>query len=828
MSYPVLSILPEVREKLNHHRVVILEAPPGAGKSTVLPLHLLGEPWLEGKKIMLLEPRRLAARSVAMRMADLRQEEVGQTIGYRIRFENCVGRKTRLEVVTEGILTRIIQNDNALEGIGLLIFDEFHERSLQGDLSLALSLQAQQVLRDDLRILIMSATLDSEMLSARLRAPVVRSAGRQYPVTIQYVVPAAHVPIAIQVAKGIRKALRESQGDVLAFLPGAGEIRRATEVLEAEDLPVMLYPLFGDLNFRKQQDAILPDRHGRRKVVLATAIAETSLTIEGVSIVVDGGYARVPRFDPRSGFTRLETARVTRDAADQRAGRAGRLGPGMCYRLWSEASQMNLIAHRNPEIMEADLAPLMLELAQWNVQNIDDLTWMTPPPPGAVNQAMSLLAELGAVEGKAITERGSEMLRLPTHPRIAHMLLEARHDQREDPAALALATDIAALLEERDPMERGTGADLSVRIELLRRWRSGAKVTADKILLERIERLASGWRKLFDISVDNSPVSDTRTGRWVMSAYPERIGKQIEKNSERYKMANGRIARLPDHDPLHRETWLAIAQVDAGSQEGKIFLAAPLDENDLVALAVENEIVSWDTGREMVTATQQLRIGNVVLSGKPLKTIPEEKKIHVLVEVIRDKGLAFLGWQEEQRSWQARVTSLRTWRPQENWPEVTDEKLLLRVDEWLAPFLQGLYKHSELQKLDLNAILNTLLPWELNTGLQRLAPARLSVPSGSMVRLQYFVDGRPPVMEVRLQEVFGMLETPTVNEGRNKIVMHLLSPGFKPVQVTQDLRSFWANTYTDVRKELRSRYPKHFWPEDPWTAQAIRGARKRS
>lgn len=837
MSYPVESVVPELKEKLRSNRVVILEAPPGAGKSTVLPLHLLKEAWLADNKIIMLEPRRLAARSVAMRMAELSNEEVGQTIGYRVRFENRVGKNTRLEVVTEGILTRVLQNDNALDGVGLLIFDEFHERSLQADLALALSLQVQNVLRDDLRILIMSATLDGELLSEVLNAPVVRSSGKQYPVDLQYLSETDKAPIASQVARAVRKALREHEGDVLAFLPGAGEIRRVASLLEEENLPVALYPLFGDLNFKKQQEAILPHPEGRRKVVLATSIAETSLTIEGVSIVVDSGYARVPRFDPRSGFTRLETIRVTRDAADQRTGRAGRLGPGICYRLWSQASHQNLVAHRSPEILEADLAPLMLELAQWNVQRLQDLTWITLPPSGAVSQALTLLQELGAVKGTTITERGREMLRLPTHPRIAHMLLEAEKGGAKNTGSLALAIDIAALLEERDPMtarrsasEGGgpeAGADLSLRVDLLRRWRQGARISFDKVSLERIERLASSWRQLFNISVDNRPASDTEVGKWLMAAYPERIGKQLEKNSERYKMSNGRVARLPDHDPLHREPWLAIAQVDAGNQEGKIFLAAPLDEEDLLALATEREIVSWDSTREMVIGSLEKRIGNLALDAKPISKISEEKKVEVLATVIRDKGLSFLGWDEEQRSWQARVESLRQWRPAENWPDVRDESLLEKLETWLGPFLPGLYKRSDLAKLDHDTILTTLLPWELSSKLNQLAPARLPVPSGSLIKLQYFPDGRPPVMEVRLQEVFGLLGTPAVNEGRTKVVMQLLSPGFKPVQVTQDLKSFWANTYAEVRKELRSRYPKHSWPEDPWTAQAVRGARKR-
>lgn len=819
-----MDVLTEVKEKLDKHPVVILQAPPGAGKSTVLPLHLLTEYWLSGKKIIILEPRRLAARSVAMRMAELSGEVIGKSVGFRIRFENCVSENTRLVVVTESILTRMIQNDNAVEDIGLIIFDEFHERSLHADLALALSLQVQHVLRNDLRILIMSATLDGERLSSKLNAPMITATGKQYPVSFQYIPQAEKIPLAVQVIKGIRKALLENQGDVLAFLPGAGEIKRTAELLEAENLPVNIHPLYGDLNFKKQQEALLPGTDGKRKVVLSTSIAETSLTIEGVSIVVDGGYSRIPRFDPRSGFTRLETIRVTRDAADQRAGRAGRLGPGICYRLWSQGTHSNLVATRNPEILDADLASMMLELSQWGAQNIDDLTWITTPPPGAVSQALELLQQLGALHGKGITERGREMLRIPTHPRIAHMLLEAKYS---DLTNLTLAIDIAALLEERDPMPKDSGADLSLRIELLRRWRKGQSVSVDGYALDRIERLAMSWRKLFRVQVDNNPVSDTQVGKWLMAAYPERIGKQIEKHGERYKLMNGRLAKLPNHDPLHREQWLAVAQLDAGNQEGKIFMAAPLDDKDLRPLANEKEIISWDHEREMITATLELRLGNLVLFTTPLKNVQDEKRIEILCGIIREKGLSFLNWQEEQTSWQARVLSLRQWRPGEPWPDVSNLNLLNTLQEWLAPFLQNLYKKTELQKLDHNAILTSILPWDLNSKFLQFAPSHLQVPSGSMVKLNYFDDGRPPIMEVRLQEVFGLQETPAVNNGKNKVVMHLLSPGYKPVQVTQDLKSFWGNTYPEVRKELRTRYPKHSWPEDPWTAQAVRGAKKR-
>jgi ATP-dependent helicase HrpB len=824
MTYPVLEVVGQLKQSLAENRIVILQAPPGAGKSTVLPLQLVNESWLSGKKIIMLEPRRLAARSVAMRMASLLEEEVGQSVGYRVRFENKVSEQTRIEVVTEGILTRMIQRDNSLENTGLVIFDEFHERSLQADLALALSLQVQQVLRDDLRILIMSATLDSEKLSALLsHAPVVTSLGKQFPVTVRYLVPEPHSHISIQMTKAVRKALREEPGDILCFLPGAGEIMRTAELLANENTGCEIFPLYGDLSFSKQQQAILPHPEGRRKIVLATSIAETSLTIEGIGVVIDSGYSRVPKFDPRSGLTRLDTVRLTKDAADQRAGRAGRLGPGVCYRLWSESIQFNLVPNRIPEILDADLAPFVLELSEWGVNDVNELTWITRPPAGAIQQATDLLYQLEALDKNKITPRGKEMLRLPTHPRMAHMLLKAS----VSPHLLATASDVAALLEERDPLMKEAGADLTLRLEILRKWRSGERVNADRNVLERIEKLAASWRKLFKISVDNSVIADTETGKLLMEAYPERIARQADKNSERFKLKNGRTARLPDHDPLTRETWLVIAQLDAGSGEGKIFMAAPVAEDDLLAIAEEIETVRWDYDREMLLASTEKRIGNLVVSARPLSKISQEARTSVLINIIREKGLNFLEWDEGQRKWQAQVMSLRAWRKNEPWPDVSDENLLRSLDVWLSPFLINVNKRSELVRLNWNEILQTLLPWELNSKLEQLAPSRIQVPSGSMVAVYYFQDGRPPVIEVRLQEVFGLLETPSVNEGRQKLILHLLSPGYKPVQVTQDLRSFWTNTYAEVRKELRTRYPKHSWPEDPWTAQAVRGIKKK-
>ncbi len=839
-SYPVFEILSELRQRLSQNKIVILQAPPGAGKSTVLPLQLLDEPWLGGKKMIMLEPRRLAARSVAYRMATLKEESVGETVGYRIRFDTQVTSRTRIEVVTEGILTRMIQGDNTLDGFGLILFDEFHERSLQADLALAFCLQVQQIVRDDLRILIMSATLDGEKLSSMLgNAPIVSSTGRQFSVENRYYNFDPGAPIPVRMARAIRKALSENKGDVLAFLPGAGEINRTGELLEAEDIGALVCSLYGDLPMKKQQEAILPLPDKRRKVVLATSIAETSLTIEGISVVVDCGYSRVPRFDPRSGLTRLETIRVTKDSADQRAGRAGRLGPGVCYRLWSEGMTGSLVQNRSPEILDADLAPLMLEISNWGLKDVYQLTWITRPPAGAVNQAKELLEQLEALEDGRITERGKKMLQLPTHPRIAHMLLSAslpspspRHfgtplSPGRGEGSVGLATDIAALLEERDPLPRDSGADIMLRLGTLRKWRSGERVNAERNVLERIERLASSWRKIFKMAVDNSIPPDEEVGKLLAAAYPERIASQVEKNSERYKLANGKVVKLPPHDPLMREPWLSVAQLDAGSGEGKIFLAAALNENDLLHLAHEQEVVSWDAGRGMVVGALEKRIGNLVMESRPLTTIAAEKRIKILCEAVLREGLKLIGWSGTQSEWQAREMSLRTWRPEEGWPDVTEEHLMKTLEEWLSPYLIQASKRTDLQRLDLSSILAGLVPWDLARKLDKLVPAKLEVPSGSMISVHYSMQGEPPVMEVRLQEVFGLLETPSVNEGKTKVVLHLLSPGYKPVQVTQDLKSFWQTAYHEVRKELRIRYRKHSWPEDPWTAKAVRGVKKR-
>lgn len=821
---PIQEIIPELKQKLGAHNTIILQAPPGAGKSTVLPLELLNEDWLKGKKILMLEPRRLAARAVANRMAYLLSESVGETVGYRVRFENKISKQTRLEVVTEGILTRMLQQDNSLEGIGLVIFDEFHERSLHADLALALCRDIQQILREDLKIIIMSATLDGQLLSSLLaNAPILTSKGRQYPISYQYFPQENNTPIPLQMARVIRKALEKEEGDLLAFFPGAGEIMRTQELLEKELSGISIQPLYGDLPQQKQQEAILPHPSGIRKVVLASSIAETSLTIEGIKIVVDSGTARVPKFDLRTGLTKLETIRVTKDAADQRAGRAGRLGPGVCYRLWSEGAHQHLLPHRTPEILEADLSPMLLELSQWGVQDIRSLTWLTPPSLGSVNQAKELLTQLGALENNRITEKGKEMLRLPTNPRIAHLLLEG-----ENNGLLALATDVAAVLEERDPLPKEAGANLAERIEVLRKWRNKEYVSADRNTLERIERLAIAWRKNFRIEADKAAPNYEHVGKLIAAAYPERIARQQEKDVQRYRLANGRIVKLYEHDPLINESWLAVAHLDAGMNEGKIYLAAPLNPKAILHLAYEKEVVNWDAQKGILVARKEKRIGEITVESSPLEMISEEERIKILCEVVRKEGLSLFKWSEELLQWQARIMSLKAWRSNEDWPDVSPYYLTNHSEEWFAPYSSAIRKREDFQKLDLTSMLLALLPWSMNQQLEVLAPDKIKVPSGFSIAINYFADGSTPVLAVRLQEMFGLLDTPTINEGRTKVMLHLLSPGYKPVQVTQDLKSFWQNTYPDVRKELRMRYPRHHWPEDPWTAEAVRGVKKKT
>lgn len=819
IDLPVKAIIPQVCEFFKAQNTLIVSAPPGAGKSTLLPLALYKEPWLEGKKVLMLEPRRLAAKTIASRMASLLGEHIGQTVGYRIRFESNVTNVTKIEVVTEGILTRMIHSDNALEDVGLVIFDEFHERSIHADISMALCREAQHVLRPDLRILVMSATLNMPLLSQTLQAPIVESQGKQYPVNIIYTGEQHEIMLPEMTAKTVMRAARENEGDVLVFLPGQAEIKKCEAILRKELPSFKVHPLYGQLPPSKQQSAIMPDRQGRRKVVLATSIAETSLTIEGISIVVDSGFGRVSRFDPKSGLSRLETVQISRDSANQRAGRAGRLGPGVCYRMWSKATQERLAEHRTPEILEADLAALVLDMAEWGITDVGQMTWLTPPPKGALAHAVETLNQLNALENGRITPHGKKIHALPCHPRIAHMLIKADESHN-----LPLATDIAALLEERDPMSKDTGIDLNIRIEALCRFRandgSGGR-------MGRIEKVAASYRKLFDLAADDGPIDPYETGVLLAHAYPERIAYARPGNNAQFQLANGKYAMVGHRDDLAHEPWLAIAHVDAREGLGKIFLASPLNPKDLAPLVKQQDVITWDTRKGGLIASRELRIGSIVLQSKPLPSPDESHLATAISNAIKTEGETLLPFNEEFEQWQLRVLSLRKWRPQEHWPDVSTPTLLLTNEEWLGPYLSQIRKPEDLKKLNLKAILHYHLDGDMQAALDRLAPEKIAVPSGSLIKLQYQQNGAAPILAVRLQEVFGLADTPTVNEGKTSVLLHLLSPGYKPVQVTTDLRSFWDNTYFEVRKELKRRYPKHAWPDDPWQEKAIKGVKRR-
>ncbi|MBL7902275.1 MAG: ATP-dependent helicase HrpB [Bacteroidia bacterium] len=813
IALPVTGIIPQVREQLAKNNTLIVNAPPGAGKSTLLSLALLDEPWLLGKTIIMLEPRRLATKSIALRMASLLDEEVGQSIGYRIRFESRISKTTRLEVVTEGILTRMLQDDNALENAGLVIFDEFHERNLNADLALALCREAQQVLRPELRILIMSATLNMPQLSTLLKAPVIVSEGKQYPVEIIYTNDADEKLLPELTARTVMRAMAEKEGDALVFLPGEGEIRACEALLKEQNTAFSIHPLYGQLSPQEQFLALQPNKFGKRKIVLATSIAETSLTIEGIRIVVDCGFARTSRFDPKSGLSRLETIRISKDSADQRAGRAGRLSPGTCYRMWTTATHSRLAEHRVPEIMEADLCDLMLDMAQWGVPDIQQLTWLTPPPKAALAQASDTLHQINALENAKITAHGKQIHKLACHPRIAHMLLMANETTDKQ-----LGTDIAAVLEERDPLPRETGIDINLRIEALRRARKNNSLGGR---FSRIEKVAASYRKMLGLEVNNEAIDPFETGLLLAFAYPERIASARPGNNAQFQLANGRIAAAGHKDDLAHEPWLAVAHMDLREGLGKIFLAAPLNPKDLIGLVKEQEVIAWDTRKGGLLANTELKIGSIVLQSKPLKTITEEQRLSAISKAIETEGASLLDFDENMVQLQNRILSLRTWNPDQNWPDVNTPALLAQNKTWLGPYLKEVKKPEDLKKINLSEALFHSLDWELQQKLNQLAPSKIDVPSGSKINLQYFPNGATPLLAVRLQEVFGLSDTPKVNNGKTAVVMHLLSPGYKPVQVTSDLNSFWNNMYFEVKKELQRRYPKHSWPEDPWTAPAV-------
>ncbi|HCX22529.1 MAG: ATP-dependent helicase HrpB [Flammeovirgaceae bacterium] len=820
IDLPITDVIDEVKNHLKSDSTLIVNAPPGAGKSTLLPLALLEEDWLGDQKILMLEPRRLAARSIASRMSDLLGDAVGNTVGYRVRFDNKVSEKTKIEVLTEGILTRMIHSDNSLEGVGIVIFDEFHERSIHADVALALCREAQQVLRPDLKIMVMSATLDMPQLTALLKAPAVVSEGRQYPVEMKYTGDQDMMMLPEMAARTILQASREQKGDILAFFPGEGEIRKTEELLKRDLKGFAIHPLYGMLPQGKQYAAIMPNKEGKRKVVLATSIAETSLTIEGITTVVDTGFGRKQKFDPKSGLSRLETVQISQDSADQRAGRAGRLGPGVCYRMWTPATQHQMEPHRTPEILEADLSSLVLDLAKWGITNPNQLTWLNAPNRASVALASEMLHQLSALDNGRITEHGERVHQLPCHPRIAHMLIEA-----DDHDLLELATDIAALLEERDPLPRESGIDINLRIETLRRFREENRLGKK---FSRIEKIASQYRQMFDIEADNGPVDAYETGLVLSFAYPERIASSRPGNNAQFQLANGKYAVAGHRDDLAHEQWLAIAHMDARDGLGKIFMASPLNPRDLAPMVKEKEVITWDTKHGGLIASRDLRIGSIVLQSKPLPDPDESELVQAICDAIKKEGANLLDFNEEVEQWQNRVLSLKKWNPEQNWPDVTSPTLLITNDEWLAPYLDHVKKPEDLKKLDLVNILQHSLEFDKQQMLNDLAPLKIEVPSGSNIKLLYRDIGEPPFLSVRLQECFGLDDTPKINGGKTSVLMQLLSPGFKPVQITGDLKSFWNNAYFEVKKDLKRRYPKHHWPEDPWTAEAVRGVKRKN
>ncbi|AZD38324.1 ATP-dependent helicase HrpB [Pseudomonas chlororaphis subsp. aurantiaca] len=840
-SLPIDEVLPALREALATRHEAVLEAPPGAGKTTRVPLALLNEPWLAGQRILMLEPRRLAARVAAERLASELGEKVGETVGYRIRLDSKVGPNTRIEVVTEGILTRRLQDDPALEGVGLLIFDEFHERSLDADLALALSLNGRDLFRDEqpLKILLMSATLEGERLAGLLDdAPILRSEGRMFPVDVRWGRPFQPGEfIEPRLVQTILEALNDESGSVLVFLPGQAEIRRVHQQLAdavGERPEILLCPLHGELDLAAQRAAIEPAPPGQRKVVLATNIAETSLTIDGVRVVVDAGLARVPRFDPGSGMTRLDTQRISRASATQRAGRAGRLEPGVCYRLWSQDQHEQLAAYGSAEILQADLAGLALQLARWGVTPAQ-LVWLDVPPGAAYAQAQDLLERLGALTAKAgedwkLTAHGQAMAELPAHPRIAHLLLRGQ--------ALGLANmacDVAALLGERDIL-RGGGADLHSRLVLLSGEERAARGAQGGV--QRARQLARQYRGYLR-GQPSQAVADPDHPRWLGAllalAYPDRVAQQRRPGGAEYRLANGRAALFSETDSLMKQPWLVIADLGSrqGQREERIYLAADFDPalfDSVLAEQVRSvDQLDWDEREGVLRAERQRKVGELVLSREPLTGLDEAARCQALVNLVRRKGLELLPWTPELRQWQARVALLRQLdleaKGESQWPDVSDTALLKSLESWLLPYLGKVSRLSHFANLELASIVHNLLPWPLPQRLDELAPHHLTVPSGSSIRLDY--SEQPPILAVRLQELFGLAETPRIAGGRQVVKLHLLSPARRPVQVTQDLANFWRSTYAEVKKDLKGRYPKHYWPDDPLVAEATARAKPR-
>ena len=874
-SLPASQIAVGVNEALHTNSSLVVTAPPGAGKSTLLPLTILSSLG-EGEKILMLEPRRLAARQIAERMAQMLGEQVGETVGYRVRFESRVSKRTRIEVLTEGILTRMIVDDATLDGVSVVIFDEFHERSINSDLALALTRQAQQIIRPDLKIVIMSATIDASNICAALQAPLIESEGRMFPVELHYADKDTDPrDIAAAAASTTIEAYKKYEGDILVFLPGQAEIERCFELLSnsqhlnisggalvssAPTTPqpittttpqhLTIHPLYGNLSPEDQRRAIAPSAPGERKIVIATPIAETSITIEGVRVVIDAGLCRQVVFDARTGLSHLETVRISMDMATQRMGRAGRVAEGVCYRLWTKASEHLMAEQRKPEIEEADLAPMVLDTAAFGESDAETLPWLTMPPRAGVFKAKELLTALGAIdENGNITPIGKRMATLPCHPRIARMILATTNLTTSTPQGVhlsqvhqqhlttstshhnntSLACDIAALLEEKDPLSESGGTDLTLRLSALRAARRKKQLGR----WQRIAKIAAEYRRMAHTDEDNRDPAPMEVGLLVAYAYPERIAHSTNSIGG-YRLASGANVQLDAADQQSAHSWLAIASLySAPGTTGRVFLAAPIAPDDLEKEFVkEVDNIAWDTKQGCVVMQREQRIGKLMLSQKPIHDADKEQVKSIVCKAMKKDGLTMMAWSEKAvEQVQRRVAQVAAWHPEMALPDVSTEYLLSTAADWLPFYLEegGRVKTSvqELRKLNLAEIIWNILPYEAQLEVDRLAPTHIEVPTGSHIRIDYRSGAEAPVLSVRLQECFGMERTPCVDDGRQPLLMELLSPGFKPVQLTQDLASFWQGTYFEVRKELRRRYPKHYWPENPLEAEAVRGVKRK-
>ena len=892
-SLPASLIADDVNSALQTHHSLVITAPPGAGKSTLLPLTILSSLG-DGEKILMLEPRRLAARQIAERMAQILGETVGETVGYRVRFESKVSKRTRIEVLTEGILTRMLVDDATLDGVSIVIFDEFHERSINSDLALALTRQAQEIIRPDLKIVIMSATIDACGICAALKAPLIESEGRMFPVELHYADEDTDPrDIAAVAASTTIEAYKKHEGDILVFLPGQAEIERCFELLSnsqhlttsggalvssapttsqpittttphhlttsggalvssAPTTPhhLTIHPLYGNLSPENQRRAIAPSAPGERKIVIATPIAETSITIEGVRVVIDSGLCRQVVFDARTGLSHLQTVRISMDMATQRMGRAGRVAEGVCYRLWTKASEHLMAEQRKPEIEEADLAPMVLDTAAFGESDAEALPWLTMPPRAGVFKAKELLMSLGAIdENGNITPIGKRMAALPCHPRIARMILATTNLNTSTPQGVhlsqvhqqhlttstshhhttSLACDIAALLEEKDPLSETGGTDLTLRLSALRAARRKGQMGR----WQRIAKIAAEYRRMAHSDEENRDPAPMEVGLLVAHAYPERIAHSTNSIGS-YRLASGANVQLDATDQQSAHSWIAIASLhSAPGATGRVFLAAPLDPKDLNAEFVkEVDNISWDTKQGCVVMQREQRIGKLMLSEKPIHDADKEQMKSIVCEAMKKDGLTMMAWSEKAvEQVQRRVAQVAAWHPELALPDVSTEHLLSTAADWLPFYLEegGRVKSSvqELRKLNLAEIIWNLLPYEAQQEVDRLAPTHIEVPTGSRIRIDYRTGAEAPVLSVRLQECFGMERTPCVDDGKRPVLMELLSPGFKPVQLTQDLASFWQGTYFEVRKELRRRYPKHYWPENPLEAEAVRGVKRK-